>query len=214
LKCECGKKLNPLIAQWWEELKNRPKPSAESLAEVVRESELRNRRRNKRKKVKKTKTQFVGSSMRKPSPMVKFGAFSLLVAIISGLIDLTIRFSHFFYLHYGYLTYVFTIVTCLVSLWGFRNTRIIERLKFQSSLVYEQGQYYRMVTTGLVHADGAHLFFNMISLLSIGVGTEYDFNRLFGLNGPGLFVSLYLFALIAADLPKLIWVQLLGFCPR
>jgi membrane associated rhomboid family serine protease len=140
----------------------------------------------------------------KPSPIVKFRVFLLFVAIIAGLIDLAIRFSHFFYLHYGYLTYALIILTCLVSLWGIRNTRIIGRLKFQSSLVYEQGQYYRMITTGLVHADGAHLFFNMISLLSIGVGTEYDFNRVFGLNGPGLFVALYLLALIAADLPKLI----------
>jgi membrane associated rhomboid family serine protease len=140
----------------------------------------------------------------KPSPIVKFGVFLLFVAIIAGLIDLAIRFSLFFYLHYGYLTYALIILTCLVSLWGIRNTRIIGRLKFQSSLVYEQGQYYRMITTGLVHADGAHLFFNMISLLSIGVGTEYDFNRVFGLNGPGLFVALYLLALIAADPPKLI----------
>jgi len=190
LKCECGKELNPhslkcaSCGRAWRLDANvigfqNPEPPIEQWQE-----ELKNRS--------------------KPSSIVKFGAFLLLAAVIAGLIDLINRFSHFFYLHYGYLTYALMIVTCLVSLWGFRNTRIIERMKFQSSLVYEQGQYYRMVTTGLVHADGAHLFFNMISLLSIGVATEYDFNRVFGLNGPGLFVALYLLALIAADLPKLI----------
>jgi len=230
LKCECGKELNPHslkcascgrawrldasvigfqnpeppIEQWQEELKNRPQPSAESLAEVIRESELRKRRKSKRQKVKKTAIQYSGTPVHQPSPIVRFGAFLLLLGIIAGLIDLTNRFSHFFYLHYGYLTYGITILTCLVSLLGFRNIRLIERLKFQSALVYEQGQYYRILTTGLVHADAGHLFFNMISLFSIGVGTEYDFNRVFGVNGPGLFVALYLLALIAADLPKLI----------
>jgi membrane associated rhomboid family serine protease len=230
LKCECGKELSPHslkcpscgrtlhldadvigvqipeppIGQWQEELKNRPKASEESMAEVMRESELRKKRGKKRRRFKKVKSGYDGARISKPSAIIRFGAFLLLVAVIAGLVDLTNGFANFFYFHYGYLTYGIMIVTCLVSLWGFRNTRIIKRLKFQSSLVYDLGQYYRILTTGLVHADGGHLFFNMISLYSIGVATEYEFNRLFGSNGPRLFVMLYLLALIAADLPRLI----------
>jgi len=40
----------PPIAEWQEELKNRPKGSEESMAEVMRESEARKKSGNKRKK--------------------------------------------------------------------------------------------------------------------------------------------------------------------
>ena len=183
MKCECGKELNhhslkcascgrawrldatvmgtqpspePPIEQWQEELKSRPKATEESLAEVMRESELRNRGKNKRRKVKKTQRRYAGTQIRKPASIVKFGSFLLLVAIIAGLVDLTQRFASFFLIHYGFLTYGIMILTILVSLLGFRNSRLIERVKFQSSLVYEQGQWYRVLTTGLVHADAGH----------------------------------------------------------
>lgn len=79
MKCECGKELSshslkcawcgrslrldatvlgtqapeePPIDKWLEELKNRPKGSEESMAEVMRESDARKKSQNKRKKVK------------------------------------------------------------------------------------------------------------------------------------------------------------------
>lgn len=230
MKCECGRDLSPHslkcrwcgrtlyldadvigvqipeppVDQWREELLNRPKASKESMAEVMRESDARRKSQNKRKKVKKTEKRYKGSLIGRPSRVRKLTAFLVFALIISGLIYLASHFATFLLVHSGYLTYALTALTCVISLMGFRNSRIIERFKFQSALVYEQGEYSRTLTTGFVHADLGHLFFNMTSLFSIGVGTEYEFNRLFGLNGPALFISLYIFSLTSCNLPRMI----------
>ncbi|HEX7404913.1 MAG TPA: hypothetical protein VF307_03200 [Candidatus Nanopelagicaceae bacterium] len=48
----------PPIDQWQEELKNRPKGSEESLAEVMRESEARKKSQSKGRKVKGSSRSF------------------------------------------------------------------------------------------------------------------------------------------------------------
>ena len=44
-------------------------------------------------------------------------------------------------------------------------------------VVYRK-QYYRMITSGFLHADYVHLIFNMITLYFFGDAVEYYFNEL------------------------------------
>jgi membrane associated rhomboid family serine protease len=62
-------------------------------------------------------------------------------------------------------------------------------------------QYYRFLTSGFIHQDHIHLFFNMFSLFFFGQAVEYVFEDLFGLAGSVYFVLLYLCAIIVSDIP-------------
>jgi membrane associated rhomboid family serine protease len=61
-------------------------------------------------------------------------------------------------------------------------------------------QYYRFITSGFIHADFMHLFFNMITLYFFGRVIEIYFSIL-GLGGSIAYLVLYFVALIVSDLP-------------
>lgn len=54
-------------------------------------------------------------------------------------------------------------ITVLVSWQAWQNRDLFERLKFQMSSILDGKQYDRMITSGFLHADGMHLFFNMFA---------------------------------------------------
>jgi len=58
---------------------------------------------------------------------------------------------------------VIIIANVLVSLKGFSDRSFLERYKFQIGPVL-QGEKFRMFTSGFLHVDQAHLFFNMFAL--------------------------------------------------
>lgn len=58
---------------------------------------------------------------------------------------------------------VLIIANVLVSLKGFSDTSFLERYKFQVGPIL-RGEQLRMLTSGFLHVDQAHLFFNMFGL--------------------------------------------------
>jgi membrane associated rhomboid family serine protease len=64
------------------------------------------------------------------------------------------------------------------------------------------GQWYRLLTSGFLHADWGHLIFNMITLYSFGGLALSAFTSELG-NQPGIiaFLVLYLGGIIISDLP-------------
>lgn len=62
-------------------------------------------------------------------------------------------------------------------------------------------QFYRMITSGFLHADWMHLIFNMFTLYFFGKNVEIIFS-LAGLGGQIAYIALYFLALIAADIPS------------
>ena len=89
-------------------------------------------------------------------------------------------------------------VTCLVSFLGFSNAQLIDKLIFWPPAV-KRGQYYRFLSHALIHADGAHLLFNMITLYFFGRSMEGLYERLLGPFGFALF---YAGAVVVAMLPS------------
>ena len=61
-------------------------------------------------------------------------------------------------------TIVIIVANVLVSLKGFNDTSFFERYKFGVGLI-RAGQRERMLTSGFLHVDWAHLFFNMFTLV-------------------------------------------------
>jgi membrane associated rhomboid family serine protease len=104
------------------------------------------------------------------------------------------------------ITLIIIIITVLVSIGAFSNQKLMDDLIFYGPAINQRRQWYRMITHGLLHADPAHLIFNMIALYSFGTGLERAFvsSCLFGSMGKVIFLLLYVAALVAASLPDLI----------
>jgi membrane associated rhomboid family serine protease len=104
------------------------------------------------------------------------------------------------------ITLIIVIITCLVSIGGFNNQRTVDDLIFYGPAISQRNQWYRMLTHGLIHADPAHLIFNMIALYSFGGELERVFSSpcLFGKFGGLIYIALYVIGLTAASIPDLI----------
>lgn len=102
------------------------------------------------------------------------------------------------------LTIIIIVITAGISLYAMNQREVLSRLMMNPYMVTQRGQYYRMFTSGLIHADIAHLFFNMFSLYFFGSNLEYIFSEIFGSLGPVYFIALYVLGIIVSDLPTLL----------
>ena len=72
------------------------------------------------------------------------------------------------------LTLTIVIATCAVTIVSFRSFSLYNRLLLNIDAVLgRRGQWWRMLTCGLVHADYMHLAFNMFSLFTFGIWLEH-----------------------------------------
>lgn len=95
-------------------------------------------------------------------------------------------------------TVIIIIVTVLVSIGAFNNHKIYNDLILYPPAV-NQGQYYRLLTSGFIHADFMHLAFNMLTLWFFGRVME----EFMGIQTqkPWLFPLFYLVGIIVSDIP-------------
>lgn len=100
------------------------------------------------------------------------------------------------------ITLAIIIITILLSLYAWNNSKIYYLFLFIPHKVYHQKEYWRFVTSGFIHADGQHLIFNMISLYFFGSSVESAFNFIFEdqLVAQFLYISLYVLGLIFSDI--------------
>src|SRR5580693_6304374 len=98
------------------------------------------------------------------------------------------------------ITISIIIVTCLISVAGFSNPKIISELIFWPPVIAKNHQYYRFVTCGFVHANFMHLAFNMFTLYFFGRVMEVYYMGQLGLEHYYFFI-LYIGALIVSVLP-------------
>ena len=99
------------------------------------------------------------------------------------------------------ITVIIVIITAIVSFTAFTNEKITNDLIFYPPAVSKQGQWYRFITCGLIHADFMHLLFNMIALYSFGELVEQRFESIYGEGGKWVYLLLYVSALVTSLLP-------------
>ncbi|WP_318345006.1 rhomboid family intramembrane serine protease [Flagellimonas baculiformis] len=80
----------------------------------------------------------------------------------------------------------------LVSLRGFNDTAFFDRYKFSIGGI-QAGQRERMATSGFLHVDISHLFFNMFTLYFFA-------NVVINWFGPGKFLIIYFVSLLGGSL--------------
>lgn len=89
-------------------------------------------------------------------------------------------------------TIAIIVANILVSIKGFNDTSFFERYKFGIGQI-KAGEKERMVTSGFLHVDVAHLFFNMFTLYFFA-------DVVINWFGPGKFLGIYFISLIAGSL--------------
>ncbi len=98
------------------------------------------------------------------------------------------------------ITILIIIVTAIVSFVAFQNKDLRARLIFYPVSIKDYNQHYRWITSGFVHADTTHLFFNMFALFSFGSNVESIFLQEFGSLGKLYFLILYITAIPLASM--------------
>ncbi len=92
-------------------------------------------------------------------------------------------------------------VTALVSMAAWQRDSWMAAMMMSPSRIARHGEYWRFLTSGFIHADFTHLFFNLFSFYFFGTQLEYIFSVIFPGLGPWVFLVFYLLGIIVADLP-------------
>ena len=99
-------------------------------------------------------------------------------------------------------TILILIITVAISIAGFSNEQIINKLILWPRKMDNPAEYYRLLTSGFIHNDWNHLIFNMITFYFIAPSVEF----LMAIIGKPseMFVLLYLSAIVISSLPSFV----------
>lgn len=102
------------------------------------------------------------------------------------------------------ITVIIIIITVGVSLYSMQKTEMQSALMMNPYMITKRGQYYRLITSGLIHGDHMHLLFNMFSFYFFGQQLEYIFRYVFGPEmGNIYFILMYGLGIVVSDIPTL-----------
>jgi membrane associated rhomboid family serine protease len=101
------------------------------------------------------------------------------------------------------LNLIIIILTAVISLYGFNQPELRQKLCFNAYLVHHRKEWLRILSSGFVHADMAHLGFNMFSLYMFGRQIEAYLKDVYGERGAIFYLILYLCGVAFSSLPDL-----------
>lgn len=84
----------------------------------------------------------------------------------------------------------FLLLTVVISWQAFQNQALLSRLLLEPYAVKHRGEFYRLLSHMLVHADFTHLAFNMMTLYFIGSYLEQIWQLQFGLMNSRIYLFL------------------------
>ncbi|MBS1742875.1 MAG: rhomboid family intramembrane serine protease [Bacteroidetes bacterium] len=99
------------------------------------------------------------------------------------------------------VTILLIAANVLFSFVGFSNRELVDKTIMWPYYIKRNNQFYRLVTSGFLHADWMHLIFNMFTLFFFGRNIEAIF-AVGGLGGNLSYLLLYFLGMIVADLPS------------
>lgn len=100
----------------------------------------------------------------------------------------------------GSYTLIIIAVTILVSLAAFNNTELYNKLILWPKVMHNNpAEYHRFISSGFIHADYMHLFFNMFTFYFFGSYVEGTFMQM---GQHYMYAVLYLAGIVVSDLPS------------
>ncbi|MBO9662821.1 rhomboid family intramembrane serine protease [Dokdonella sp.] len=97
------------------------------------------------------------------------------------------------------ITLIIIAITCVVSFMAFKDERLLDRLILWPPAITRGKEWWRLASCGLIHADGPHLLFNMITLFFFGRAMEGFYVSRGGAIG---YLIFYVGALVVSSLPS------------
>jgi membrane associated rhomboid family serine protease len=98
------------------------------------------------------------------------------------------------------ITIFLIAANAIISMMAFSNASMMDKMIMWPYRVKREGEYHRMITSGFLHADFVHLFFNMFTLFFFGRALEIQLEY-YNLGGKWIYLILYFTALVVSDLP-------------
>ncbi|MEY5047054.1 MAG: hypothetical protein RLZZ175_413 [Bacteroidota bacterium] len=99
------------------------------------------------------------------------------------------------------ITLIIIIITVAASYYAWEKPDIMYKWIMNPYTVQRKNQYERFITSGFIHQDWGHLFFNMFALYIFGSNIERVFSYLFNESGIYIYLILYITAIIVSDIP-------------
>ncbi len=94
------------------------------------------------------------------------------------------------------ITVIIIIITCIISIAAFQNENLLRKFIFSPyTVARDSSQYFRFLTSGLIHGSWIHLLLNMYVLWMFGYITEQYFSGVFYPAGTALFIAMYILAI-------------------
>jgi membrane associated rhomboid family serine protease len=92
--------------------------------------------------------------------------------------------------------------TVLMSMYAWQRQDILYGWMF-NPVAIDRGEYYRFITSGFIHADFMHIFFNLFTLYNFGGFIEMLIVAKFGDGiGRAAYLIFYVLSIIVADIPS------------
>ncbi len=101
------------------------------------------------------------------------------------------------------VTFILIAANILFSIAGFNSPALLSKTLFYPYGIKRNNEYHRFITSGFLHADWLHLFFNMFTLFFFGRNMEIILSRSIP-GGEVWYVVIYFVALIISDVPSYI----------
>ena len=101
------------------------------------------------------------------------------------------------------ITIIIIILTAITSLMAFNNPAIRGTALFYPYAIRERNEWFRFITSGLIHADFLHLAVNMFVLYMFGGLLEKTYlPAVFGSSAKIIYVIIYILGMIVSDIPS------------
>ncbi|MGL1888283.1 MAG: rhomboid family intramembrane serine protease [Reichenbachiella sp.] len=100
------------------------------------------------------------------------------------------------------ITTILIAITVVISYFSFQNPNLQQKLIMNPVRIRENGEWYRLLTSGFIHSNWMHLGFNMFTFYFFGRFVEMIFGSLQGPLGTIYFIGFYLLGIFLSDLPS------------
>lgn len=97
------------------------------------------------------------------------------------------------------LTLLIILFTSVISVMAWHNQNMMRQLVFSPYIIKRKGEWFRFVTSGLLHINFLHLFLNMYVLYLFGNITEAYFRKLFHPMGATIYVLMYVLSIALSE---------------
>lgn len=99
------------------------------------------------------------------------------------------------------LNIILIVIIVILSLVCFKDNNLRSKLIHNPYKAFKYKEYYRLLTSGFIHADYLHLFLNMYAMYLFGGAVETYFQYYFGSLSSMYFIGLFFLGIIIANLP-------------